>query len=154
MSGTTIEPATVDDVELLRQLAAGAFQEDYELYGSKPPGIETSDWHEALSKTGHYFKILYEGEVAGGIGLISEGSAQMEVKIFFIDERFQGKGIGSQVMFKIETEYANVNKWRLVTPYKAFRNHHFYEKLGYRKTGEIQPDPNREFRVFQYVKEI
>jgi len=44
--------------------------------------------------------------------------------------------------------------WRLVTPYKAYRNHHFYEKFGYTKVSEIQPDPDNEFKVFEYIKEI
>lgn len=81
-------------------------------------------------------------------------SGKAEVKIFFIDERFQGMGLGTVAMNAIEARYPDITTWTLVTPYKAFRNHHFYGKLGYRKTGEIQPDPDREFRVFEYVKEL
>ncbi|MCL9777185.1 hypothetical protein [Vibrio methylphosphonaticus] len=52
----------------------------------------------------------------------------------------------------IENEYSHVPVWNLVTPYKAYRNHHFYEKLGYRKVGEVQPNPDNDFKVFEYQK--
>ncbi len=57
-------------------------------------------------------------------------------------------------MALIEKQYNKAKVWTLVTPYKAYRNHHFYEKFGYTKVGEIQPDPNNPFKVFEYKKEV
>jgi len=37
----------------------------------------------------------------------------------------------------------------IIPSYKAYRNHHFYEKFG-----EFQPDPNNAFKLFEYKKEI
>jgi len=42
----------------------------------------------------------------------------------------------------------------IIPSYKACRNHHFYEKFGYTKIGEFQPDPNNAFKLFEYKKEI
>jgi hypothetical protein len=49
-------------------------------------------------------------------------------------------------------EFAGAEKWTLETPYLSFRNHHFYEKLGYKKVGETQPEPDG-FHLFLYEKE-
>lgn len=44
---------------------------------------------------------------------------------------------------------------RLHTPYKNFRNHHFYEKMGYKKIGETQPKEDKNgFYLFEYEKRI
>ena len=54
----------------------------------------------------------------------------------------------------IEKQYDWAKVWRLITPYKSYRNHHFYEKLGYKKVSEIQPNPDNVFKIFKYIKEI
>lgn len=92
--------------------------------------------------------------MAGGICVIPSKTNKIEIKFFFISDDFQNRKIGTKVMELIENKYNSATTWTLVTPYKAFRNHHFYEKLGYLKVNEIQPDPQNLFKVFQYVKEV
>ena len=152
MSETTIELSNTVDAETLKNMSIIAFTSDFKQYGSFPPHIQSVEWHLSQIEKGHYYKIKYNGEMAGGICLILQGDSLIKIKYFFIAERFQNKKVGSQVMKLIEEHYNNVATWSLVTPYKAYRNHHFYEKLGYVKIGEIQPDPNDEFKVFKYNK--
>lgn len=152
MSETTIELASAVDAETLKNMAIIAFTGDFNQYGSFPPHIESVEWHLSQIEKGHYYKIKCNGEMAGGICLILQGDSLVKIKYFFIVESFQNKGIGSQVMKLLEEHYNNVATWSLVTAYKAYRNHYFYEKLGYVKMREIQPDPNDEFKVFKYVK--
>lgn len=150
----TLVHAKVEDAEALKAISVEAFTDDYELYGSYPPGIESLDWHKAEIETGHYYKILYGDELAGGIYVIPTDDDQIEIKYIFISGGFQNKRIGSATMELIETQYSNARVWTLVTPCKAYRNHHFYEKFGYSKVGEIQPDPNTEFKLYEYRKEV
>ncbi len=152
MSETTIELASAVDAETLQNMSIIAFTSDFKQYGAFPPHIQSVEWHLSQIEKGHYFKIEYSGEMAGGICLILHGESLIKIKYFFIVESFQNKRIGSQVIKLIEEQYNNVATWSLVTPYKAYRNHHFYEKLGYVKIGEIQPDPNDEFKIFKYIK--
>ena len=76
----------------------------------------------------------------------------MKIEFIFLSPDYQGKKIGANVMTLIEEEHKEINKWFLLTPYKDSRNHHFYEKLGYQKVGEITPDENSAFKLFQYEK--
>ena len=67
---------------------------------------------------------------------------------------YQDRGIGSQAMNFIFSNYKNVTKWSLETPYRSFRNHHFYEKQGFVKVGEYKPyDNHNEFVLFKYEKD-
>ena len=150
----TLELAKIEDSEVLKVLSVEAFKNDFELYGHYPQGIESLDWHQSEIEKGHHFRIQYDGELAGGICVIPSDSKQIEIKYFFISKNFQNKRIGSKIMVLIEKQYDWAKVWRLVTPYKSYRNHHFYEKFGYTKIREIQPDPDKAFKVFEYVKEI
>jgi len=148
-----LDKAKVEDAEVLKAMSVLAFKSDYEQYGSYPPGIESLRWHKSAIEKGHYYKIIYDGEIAGGICVIPSVNDVMKIKYFFIPDIYQNKGIGSTTMELIEKKYSNARIWVLVTPYKAYRNHHFYEKIGYSKVGEVQPDPNNEFKIFKYKKE-
>jgi GNAT superfamily N-acetyltransferase len=149
-----LDNAKVEDAEILKAVSVLAFTNDYEQYGSYPPGIESLDWHKSAIEKGHYYKISIDGEIAGGICVIPSVNDLIRIKYFFISDIYQNKSIGSTIMELIEKKYSNARIWALVTPYKAYRNHHFYEKFGYSKVGEVQSDPNNEFKLFKYKKEI
>jgi len=146
--------ATSGDAQLLKSISVQSFTDDFEKYGSFPPGIKSLKWHKTEIKKGHYYKIIYENEIIGGICVIPLLNDEIEVKYLFISDFFQNKGIGSKVMRLIERMYCAYKVWSLVTPYKAYRNHHFYEKFGYKKIGEIQPDPQNPHKLFEYRKTI
>lgn len=149
-----LDKAKVEDAEVLKSISVLAFTSDYEQYGSYPPGIESLDWHKSAIEKGHYYKISYDGEIVGGIYVIPSVNDLIKIKYFFISDVYQNKSIGTTTMELIEQKYSKAIIWALVTPYKAYRNHHFYEKIGYSKVGEVQPDAKNEFKVFKYKKEI
>ncbi|VVS95154.1 GNAT family N-acetyltransferase [Desulfoluna spongiiphila] len=151
---TTLELANIDDAEILNSTSIEAFTGDYEAYGSYPPGIGSIAWHQSEIEKGHYYKILFNGETAGGICVIPSDNDRIEIKYFFITEKYQNRQIGSTTIELIEKQYSDAAVWVLSTPYKSFRNHHFYEKNGFIKVGESQPIPNNPFRLFEYKKEI
>ena len=151
---TSLVKATSNDAELLKSISVQAFTSDFQLYGSYPPGIASLDWHKSEIEKGHYYKIVYDDEITGGLCVIPSSNNEIEIKYFFIADTFQNKRIGSTTMMLIEDRYKDFKTWNLVTPYKAIRNHHFYEKLGYSKIGEVQPESNNPFKVYEYRKEI
>ena len=63
-------------------------------------------------------------------------------------------GIGTNAMKFLEMEFPDAKKWTLETPHLSYRNHHFYEKMGFTKVGETEPDPkNNGFYLYLYEKE-
>jgi hypothetical protein len=149
-----LDKAKIEDAEVLKAISVLAFTDDYEQYGSYPPDIESLDWHRSAIEKGHYYKISYDGDIVGGICVIPSVGDLIKIKYFFISDVYQNKSIGSTALKLVEKKYSNARVWALVTPYKSYRNHHFYEKFGYLKVGEVQPDANNEFKLFKYRKEI
>ncbi len=141
------------DEEILKNIAVRAFQDDKDKYGSFPPGINFVDWHKSQIHSGMYYKILFKNMIIGGIRLFDKNNGHYRLGAIFISPDYQNKGIGHKAIEFIENLYPNAKKWSLDTPYQNYRNHYFYEKHGYVKVGEIQPNKKEDFYLFLYEKE-
>jgi N-acetylglutamate synthase-like GNAT family acetyltransferase len=152
MSEIEIPLAKVEHANILKALSIEAFEENYEKYGHYPPGLESINWHTEKIETDIYHTIRHGGKIIGGVHLSAHPNQEMKIEYLFISPLHQGKKIGATVIALLEEKYEEVQKWFLLTPYKDFRNHHFYEKQGYQKVGEIKPCENEEFTLYQYEK--
>lgn len=148
----TIRKMHEDDMQAMYEVALRAFKEDRDLYGQYPPLINlTKKCLRPSKKSGYAF--LYDDRLIGG-GFIWQILGKATLGAIFIEPEFQSQGLGQQIMRMIEGEFPNAKKWTLETPYQSYRNHHFYEKLGYKKIGESQPDKHNDFKVFIYEKAV
>lgn len=154
MSKIKIPLAAIGKAERLQAISVMAFKANFDKYGHFPPGIESIDWHQEQIQQGIYHKVIYEAHLVGGIYLSIHPNEEMKIEFLFISPDYQNKKIGLTVMELIEVQYKEVKKWFLLTPYKDFRNHYFYEKLGYKKVDELKPEENNEFKLFQFEKII
>ncbi len=154
ISKVKIPLAAIEEAKDLCFISTAAFKDSFEKYGHYPPGIESIEWHQDKIETGIYHMIQYDEEIIGGLYLILHANKEMKIEYLFIDQEHQGEKIGTTVMALIEERYKEIKKWFLFTPSNDFGNHHFYEKLGYTRIGEIRPDENSEFKLFEYEKII
>lgn len=67
-----------------------------------------------------------------------------------VSKEYQNQGIGAKAISFLENEFPDAKCWRLYTPYKNYRNHHFYEKMGYKKLEKQNPEKKR--MGFSYMK--
>ncbi len=147
-----IPAAKLEEAENLKSLSITAFEENFKKYGHYPPGLASVDWHKEKIENGLYHTIRYGEVMVGGVYLISYPNNQMKIEYLFIRPKYQGKQIGTKVMSLIENEYNMVTTWFLLTPHEDYRNHYFYEKLGYKKVGEIKPIEKSDFTLFKFIK--
>lgn len=154
MKNIKIIPAEISDAEILHKILLAAFRENYEKYGHYPPGTESLEWHRDKIGNALYYKILKDEIIIGGIHLIRQNGLKMRIEYLFINPDFHGNGIGSHVINLLEKKHKEIKTWDLFTPYKDFRNHHFYEKLNFKKIAEITPIPDSKFKLFHYEKKI
>lgn len=98
-----LELASIKDAEQIKSISVKSFTPDFELYGSYPPGIESLNWYETEIEKGNYYKIICDGDVAGGIYLIPISADEMEIKFLFISDAFQNMRLGSTTMELIES---------------------------------------------------
>jgi GNAT superfamily N-acetyltransferase len=149
----SIKRAQNEDASVIIKVKINAFSEEVALYGSGPPGYDCIEEQIKAIQYGNCCKILDNEKIIGGISAYDKGAGHYRIGSIFVDLNYQNQGIGSLAMQFIQNEFPQVQKWSLDTPYKSFRNHHFYEKLGFIKIGETEPEPERnEFYLFLYEK--
>jgi len=139
----TFERATPEDAEALVRVQIAAFHNDAEIYPGValggPPGYDSVDSVFQMIAEDDYYKIIADGQIAGGIVVLDRGAGHMHLDVLYVDPAAHNRGIGTQAMHFIERTYP-ATKWTLDTPLYATRNHHFYEKFGYVRVGEHPAD--------------
>ncbi len=148
-----IRPAKKVNAELLTAIQIESFAEQVRQYDFPPPGYDSIDFQIESMKKDHYFEILDKSEIIGGIIVKQTGRETCYILRIFIRSEWQNKGVGTQALQLLEQRFPKIKKWQLDTPYLSFQNHHFYEKLGYRKIGETKPESNG-FYCFLYEKQL
>ena len=98
----------------------------------------------------NFWVIIENGVVAGVGGLakplpivlpLAKSENPGEIKILYIDNSYQGKGIGKQLVNFLENEARNQGYTELfVRSAERYKDtgHGFYEKMGYKSLGETE----------------
>nr|WP_310361488.1 GNAT family N-acetyltransferase [Neobacillus drentensis] len=97
-----------------------------------------------------HYSIFVDSRLAGGICLVKQTKDHNYLYRIFLGSEFQNKGLGSKILQELERQFPKVKKWSLDTPKDNRRNRHFYEKFGYKKTGEQQV--NEYLTLINYEK--
>lgn len=145
--------ATVNDIDEFMRAKIEAFSDDVKQYGFGPTGYDDYEKEKANIQNYPTYKILFDGKIIGGITCCNAGDFYWLGGIYIMPS-YQNLGIGAKAITFIENEFPDATCWRLHTPYKNYRNHHFYEKMGYRKIGETEPKMDKDgFYLVEYEKE-
>ncbi|WP_419880691.1 GNAT family N-acetyltransferase [Peribacillus sp. B-H-3] len=142
---------TMEDIDILLPIQKASFQEDLEKYEDfeTNPACESFEKLAQNIKKYHHFTIL-DGETVIGAIDVRGNNERMHLDKVFISPFNQNNGAGTAAILFLEEKFPNVRLWTLYTPYLSFRNHYFYEKLGYKKTKEVQLAP--KLILFKYEK--
>ncbi|HNW36045.1 MAG TPA: GNAT family N-acetyltransferase [Candidatus Ozemobacteraceae bacterium] len=132
----SIERATIHDSPALIQIQNLSFYDDFVMYGECPAYEESLEAMQNHISNKIVYKILVDGKIIGDVIIRKREDNKYYLRVFSIIPEFQGKGIGTKAFQYIESEIRDAAEWELITPFKSFRNHHFYEKLGFHKTSE------------------
>jgi GNAT superfamily N-acetyltransferase len=143
-----------ENLFLLTDIAIKAFNDDKIKYGSMPPGIEFEATHKKYMNDGYYYKILNNDKIIGGIIVFELKDREHRLGGIFIDPDYQNIGIGKTAIEFIENNFPDAKSWSLDTPHLNYRNHYFYEKMGYVKIRELYPKNDRNFCLFLYEKQM
>jgi GNAT superfamily N-acetyltransferase len=145
----------IEDLDECMMVKINAFSEDVRKYGFGPTGYDDMNvFREAITKYLMY-KMVLDGKIVGGMSCCDKGNNEFWLGGIYIDEAHQNMGIGAKAISFLEEEFPQAKVWGLDTPYKSYRNHHFYEKVGYVKVGETEPDKDRGgFYLYIYEKKM
>ncbi|WML44563.1 GNAT family N-acetyltransferase [Neobacillus sp. PS3-40] len=144
----------MDEVEKLLVIQKEVFAEDYALYedhDSTPVNETAEKLRENIERFFHY-TIWLGNDIIGAIDIRPLDDSRLRLSKLFLGTKFQNKGLGSKLIKLIESEFPLIKDWSLYTPYLNKKNHHFYEKLGYIKIGEVQI--TEKLQLFKYGKKL
>jgi RimJ/RimL family protein N-acetyltransferase len=150
-----IEKATLEDAVRLTETQIRTFQDDNKLKRpgcsmEGPPGYDSVDWNAEWIEKTPYFKILFDGQIVGGIIVFELKEKHYELGRIWVDPDFQNRGIGLQAVRQMFDAFPEARKWILGTPCWAIRNQHFYEKMGFVKVRETEIDPGLGWAGVEY----
>lgn len=149
-----VRRAEQKDASALYHIQRQAFQEDIERYGERSdcPAYERLERLEQKIAAFDYYVLEENGRIIGGAVMRPFSDDEMRLSRIYIDPRYHNLGVGKFFMLHLESLYPQMYVWSLDTPFKNFRNHHFYESLGYVKVGETRLD--EVLTLFEYRKVI
>ncbi|RPJ49473.1 MAG: N-acetyltransferase [Chloroflexi bacterium] len=140
----TFEKVQPTDIDCMADVKFRAFEPELKRYGISPAEMCSVEWNAWAMEHGDYYKILRDGQIAGGLHLFVFGQDFYnvhELNSIFVLPECQNQGIGSRAIRFIEETYPSARKWRLETPSLSTGNHHFYEKNGFVKVREVADGP-------------
>ena len=147
-----IIPSKHAEANELLKIQKQAFHSDlikYKDYHTSPAS-ESLDYFFFRMQHSLHYSIFVDGRLAGGICLVRQTKDHNYLYRIFLGSEFQNKGLGSKILQELEKQLPKVKKWSLDTPKDNHRNRHFYEKFGYKKTGEQQV--NEYLTLINYEK--
>jgi isopentenyldiphosphate isomerase/GNAT superfamily N-acetyltransferase len=153
-SSVTLKKASAEDADELLALQKEVFMPLYKKYKDHEtsPATQSMERFSARFERGDYFKILFEGELAGSVFVYEKAPGLMRLHIINILEQHHNKGIAQEVMKRLELMYPEANAWELDTILTEERNCYLYEKMGYRRTGDLTVI-NDDLTLIRYRKD-
>lgn len=140
------------DIKKLIEVQNKSFRDDYTAYGECPAYNETKEAISMLIDNAIVYKILKDNEIVGDIIIRQKENHNYYLRVISVIPEYQNLGIGQMALKFIENAHPDAASWDLITPFKSYRNHHFYEKMGYVKIGEYRQSD--VLILFRYQKII
>lgn len=150
----TFAKARPEDTKPLALVSWQAFDHDVH-YGAPhkggPPGYRSAAWQSKFMRAGHYYKMVHELRIIGGMIVFAQKNGRYELGRIFIHPDYQNQGIGAQAIRFLEAAYPQARQWTLSTPEWNMRNRHFYEKMGYVMIGRERDGGIRYGKVMRSI---
>lgn len=153
----TLSKANLEDASTILEMQIIAFMPLLEKYRD----YDTSPANESIDRIVHrlnqeftdYYFINHDETPVGAIRIVTINNWTYRISPIFILPAYQGRGIAQQVFTMIEEMYSDAKSWELDTILQETGNCYLYEKLGYKRTGEIKVINERMTIVF-YEKHV
>lgn len=147
-----IVPSKYEEAKELLKIQKEVFHSDLIKYKDFQTNPAAESWENFVYRmfSSSHFSINIDNSLAGGICVVRRAKDHNYLYRIFLGTEYQNKGLGSKIIRELERQFPGVNRWTLDTPKDNQRNRHFYEKLGYKKTGDIKV--NEYLTLIEYEK--
>ena len=141
MNISIIQAETGDAAEILA-LQKIAYQGEAKLNNdwTIPPLTQTISEIEAEFETKTFLKAVDKDKIIGSVRAFLDSGTCHIGRLMVLPE-YQGKGIGTRMMEKIEAAFPNAERFELFTGTRSAHNIRLYKRLGYRECREMDISP-------------
>ncbi|MBS6646868.1 MAG: GNAT family N-acetyltransferase [Clostridiaceae bacterium] len=151
-----LELAAIADAQEIYDLQIKSFKallEKYQDYDYSPGAEKLERTIQRLNEpTTDYYFISLDGKHIGGLR-ICHFDKLCKLKQLYILPEYQGFGYAQKAITIAESLYPAAEKWELDTILQEEKLCYLYEKMGYKKTGKVEPIMNGMDIVY-YAKQI
>ncbi|GMQ64195.1 GNAT family N-acetyltransferase [Vallitalea maricola] len=137
-----LQEALITDAKIITEIKKEAYNDETRRFGpgrdGGPTGYDSIEENKRLIDEFDVYKILLSKQIIGCFWLKKEGQYHYELEDFCIHPKHHNKGYGKTVMILMEEMLPYIKKWTLGRPHYSVRNQHLYEKMGYKKIGEVE----------------
>jgi GNAT superfamily N-acetyltransferase len=157
-----LERASRKDAETLADISKRAFHSDIHVgapkeegdaseEGGGPPGYDSPEFQARMMRACHYFKMIYDRRIVGGLIASRRRLGHYELERIFVDPEYHNRGIASRAFEQVWAMYPDAKIWTLGTPEWNVRTKHFYEKLGFVQVGWTKDEPDWRGHFYEKV---
>mgnify|MGYP002754440751 CR=1 FL=1 len=134
--------ATESDMKEIWKMQVDAFKGLLEKYQDYDMSPASESYENVLNKYKQpwtsYYLIIRNNEKVGGVRVIDKKDGRRKrIAPIWIMPAYRNQGLAQLAMRKVEKIYGS-NHWQLDTILQEQGNIYLYEKLGYKRTGEIE----------------
>ena len=147
--------ANVNDCEKIWSLQIEAFADLLAKYQDfeTSPGNESKESIQSklMDEFTFFYFIYHEDEIAGVVRVVDRKNGNRKrIAPIFIMKKFRNRGLAQKTFEEIEKIHGS-NNWMLDTILQEEGNCYLYEKLGYKRTGNIE-NINERMDIVYYEK--
>jgi len=128
----SITRSDLSDATAILELQKLAYQAEARIYNDFfiPPLVQSLDDLEAEYGSHVFLKVVWQRQIIGSVRACGrDGTCHIGRLIVHPDH--QNRGIGKQLMSRIETEFPDSRRFEIFTGTKSEKNLAFYQNLGY-----------------------
>jgi ribosomal protein S18 acetylase RimI-like enzyme len=128
----TISRSDREDAKAILDLQKLAYKSEAQLYNDFfiPPMVQTLENLETEYQTHVILKVVKEGRIIGSVRAYDENRT-CHIGRLIVHPDHQNKGLGKQLMNRVEEAFSGSLRFELFTGSKSGKNLSFYQKLGY-----------------------
>ncbi len=155
MCTVALRKAHIEDYKIIHENQTIAFKpllDHYKDYDTNP-GMETTEKvrEEIGQQHNDYYHILIEDSLIGMIRIRRKDNGVRRISRMYIMPDYQNKGYAQTAITLAESLYPEAKIWELDTILQETKLCHLYEKMGYKRTGEVIP-VNVDMSLVSYQK--
>jgi ribosomal protein S18 acetylase RimI-like enzyme len=133
-NSVSVLQATLGDAEAILDLQRVAYRSEAELYQDFeiPPLTQSIEDLKKTYRTHIFLKAVIGDRIVGSVRAQNQNGI-CQIGRLIVHPDFQQKGIGTELMNRIEAVFGTAEKYELFTGHRSIGNLRLYQRLGYRE---------------------